>query len=465
MPTPPQSNPGWARVVLGFACAAAVVVAVLVVGPPSSTQQTSRRVITVEKGVVQSTVSASGSLQPAMELNVNFKQSGTLLATDVRAGAHVYEGQLLAELDPQAANVAVEQAQANLDAANAKLAQVESDPTGTAAAGGSTGTNAATAATTTTAAAAKPKAATTTTATPAVSPATQAANLAAARAGVASADLSLKSAEIGLGDTKLYAPANGTIATVSAAQTGDTISAGSTGAATPAAGSGATGSGAGATGGGGASTAAASSSSSGSSSSSAFVVLVDLSGMDLVVPLSEADITKVKVGQPAAVTVNALPSADLAAHVTAVATLPTTSGGVVSYNVTLHLDQLHFGLRPGMTASAQIVVSQAQGAVSLPSSAISRSGGQSTVTVVKGGKDVVAPIVTGIVGDSATQVVSGLTGGEQVVISTSTSLGSAASAGAATGRLGGGGLGAAALGGGGGGFGGGGGGGAARRCG
>ncbi len=462
MLTPPQSNPGWARVVLGFACAAAVVVAVLVVGPPSSTQQTSRRVITVEKGVVQSTVSASGSLQPAMELNVNFKQGGTLLATDVRAGAHVYQGQLLAELDPQAANVAVEQAQANVDAASAKLAQVESDPTGTAAAGGSTGTGAAAAAATTSAA--KPKAATTTTTTPTVSPATRAANLAAAQASVASAELSLRSAEIGLGNTKLYAPANGTIATVSAAQPGDTISAGSTGAATPAA---ATGSGTGTTGGGASNAAASASSSSGSSSSSAFIVLVDLSGMDLVVPLSEADITKVKVGQPASVTVNALPSADLAAHVTAVATLPTTSGGVVSYGVTLHLDQLHFGLRPGMTASAQIVVSQAQGAVSLPSSAISRSGGQSTVTVVRGGKDVVAPIVTGIVGDSATQVVSGLSGGEQVVISTSTSLGASASAGAATGRLGGGGLGAAALGGGGGGFGGGGGGGggggAARR--
>ncbi|HEU0316577.1 MAG TPA: biotin/lipoyl-binding protein, partial [Solirubrobacteraceae bacterium] len=459
------SKLGWARVVLGFACVAAVVVAVLIVGPPSSTQQTSRRVITVEKGVVQSTVSASGSLEPAMELNVNFKQGGTLLATDVRAGAHVYQGQLLAELDPQAANVAVQQAQANLDAANAKLAQVEADPSGTAAAAaGSTGASAAATATTT-AAAAKPKAATTTTtpATPAVSPATQAANVAAAQASVASAELSLKSAEIGLGNTRLYAPANGTIATLSAAQPGDTISAGSTGAATPAAASGTTGAGTGATGGAG-STGAAASSGSGASSSSAFIVLVDLSGMDLVVPLSEADITKVRVGQPASVTVNAIPSADLAAHVTAVATLPTTSAGVVSYNVTLHLDQLHFGLLPGMTASTQIVVSQAQGAVSLPSSAISRTGGQSTVTVVKGGKDVVEPIVTGIVGDSATQVVSGLSGGEQVVISTSTSLGSSGAAGAATGRLGGGGLGAAAgLGGGGGGFGGGGGGGAVRR--
>src|SRR5206468_1449747 len=118
----------------------------------------------------------------------------------------------------------------------------------------------------------------------------------------------------------------------------------------------------------------------------------------VVVPMGEADITKVRSGQPATVTVNAIPGSELGAHVTSVATLPTTSSGVVSYDVTLRLDQLRFGVRPGMTAAAQLIVSQAQGAVSLPSAAISRSGGQTTVTVVRSGKDVVQPVVTGIVG-------------------------------------------------------------------
>jgi multidrug efflux pump subunit AcrA (membrane-fusion protein) len=465
MPESSQTSPGWTRVVLGLACVAAIVVAVLVVGPASSARQSTRRVITVEKGVVQSTVSASGSLQPARQLDVNFKAGGTLRAIDVRAGQHVYQGQLLAELDPSAATVAVQQAQASLQAAEAKLAAVESDPSGsattpataaatttaptataaTAAATTAAATTATTAAATTAttaaatkatpgaepaatapkkpkaqpaAAATKPKT-TTTTAAPTISPATRAANLASARAVVASAELGVRSAQIGLDNTRLYAPASGTIASLAATQPGDTVAGGATGRASPAASSGG-----GTTGSTGAASAAAS-----STASSAFIVLDDLSGMDLVVPLSEADITKVRPGQPASVTVNALPGSDLAAHVTSVATLPTSNGGVVSYDVTLHLRQLQFGLRPGMTASTQIVVSRAQGAVSLPSAAIARAGGESTVTVVRGGKDVVQPIVTGIVGDSTTQVVSGLSGGEQVAITTATNLGSGAAAG------------------------------------
>ena len=151
-----------------------------------------------------------------------------------------------------------------------------------------------------------------------------------------------------------------------------------------------------------------------------------------------------------------------------IATLSTTNGGVVSYNVTFDLDQLEPGLRPGMTATAQVVVSQAQGAVSVPTAAISRGGGGQTVTVVRGNKQVQQPVLTGVTGDTTTQIVSGLQAGEQVVITTASNLGTsgAAAASAAGARGGFGGLGAGGglgggLGGGGGGFRGGGAGGAA----
>jgi multidrug efflux pump subunit AcrA (membrane-fusion protein) len=138
--------------------------------------------------------------------------------------------------------------------------------------------------------------------------------------------------------------------------------------------------------------------------------------MQLVVPMSESSISKVKVGQPATVTVNALATEKLAAHVTSISLLPTSNSGVVSYQVTLVLDQLQSGLRDGMTATAQIVVSQAQGAISVPSGAITARAGASTVTVVKNGKQVPQTVVIGVVGDSTTQVLSGLTAGEQVAI-------------------------------------------------
>jgi len=172
--------------------------------------------------------------------------------------------------------------------------------------------------------------------------------------------------------------------------------------------------------------------------------------MEVVVPFTESDIGKVKAGQSATVTVDALSNLELAAHVTNVSLLATTSGSVTSYDVTLTLDQNDSQLKPGMSATAQVVVSQAEGAISVPSTAISRTGGESTVTIVKNGKDVVTPVVTGVVGDSSTQILSGVQVGQQLVITTRTNLGSTTTGTAATG------LGGAAggLGGVGGGFGG-----------
>lgn len=175
--------------------------------------------------------------------------------------------------------------------------------------------------------------------------------------------------------------------------------------------------------------------------------------MEVVVPFTESDIGKVKVGQSATVTVDALSNLELAAHVTNVSLLSTTSGSVTSYDVTLTLDQNDSQLKPGMSATAQVVVSQAEGAISVPSTAISRTGGQSTVTIVKNGKDVVTPVVTGVVGDSSTQILTGVQVGQQLVITTRTNLGSTSTGTAATG-LGTGAAGALGGAGGGGGFGG-----------
>jgi hypothetical protein len=173
-------------------------------------------------------------------------------------------------------------------------------------------------------------------------------------------------------------------------------------------------------------------------------VLSDLSAMKLVVPLSESEIGNVKVGQPATVTIEALKSAKLAAHVSEVAALPTSNSGVVSYDVTFSLDQLESGLKAGMSASAEVVVSQAEG-VNVPTSAI--SGG--SVTVIDNGKQERRSVTTGLAGNSTTIVLSGLKAGERIVLPVASTSGSTSSllsrlAGKSTsGTLGGGGGGAA----------------------
>jgi multidrug efflux pump subunit AcrA (membrane-fusion protein) len=520
----------WLNYLLGLTCLGAIVAAVLVVGPASGSQSTVTRTAKAAEGVVQSTVSGSGNLAPASQLNLGFKTSGTVTNIYMTQGQYVTQGRLLATLDPQSAEVTLEQAKAALQSAEANLAREEetdgegSTGPGSSGAGGSATGNSASAAATsvhgastaeissytptapagaspsapnTTPASSAPTTTTPSTTTPAsttpasttpasttptsatrttgtsspgaptptgntktnspststatetptktnreqgketssgsssssstLSTATREANIASARASVKSDRLTVQSDEQAVQDTKLYAPEDGTIVSLSG-QVGEVVSASGTTKSSSSSSSSSSGSGAAASTG-AASTgrsatgSAADSTSSGSSgsTSSVFAVLSDLSSMQLVVALSESEIHNVKVGQIATVTVEALEGRKLAAHVSEVAILSTSSSGVVSYDVTFQLDQMASGLKPGMSATAEVVVKQAEG-VNVPTSAI--SGG--SVTVVRGGKDVHQRVVTGLAGNTSTIVLSGLKAGETVVLPQASSTSSSA---------------------------------------
>jgi hypothetical protein len=149
--------------------------------------------------------------------------------------------------------------------------------------------------------------------------------------------------------------------------------------------------------------------------------------------------------------------------VTHIGVLSSSSGGgssssAVSYPVTLTLDQTGKGLKAGMSATADIVTDEVTG-IAIPSQALSGS----TVTVEgKDGKQTTQRVQTGVVGDSTTQIVSGLDVGDKVVVrSAAATAGAAAASGsnqinnALRNRVGGGGGLGGGLGVGGGGFGGG----------
>jgi hypothetical protein len=184
--------------------------------------------------------------------------------------------------------------------------------------------------------------------------------------------------------------------------------------------------------------------------------------MHLQVSLSESDINKVKVGQPATVTVNAASGEQVAGTVIDIGVLSSSSSSsgtasAVSYPVTIALTQTTTGLRAGMSATADIVTSQASGVV-VPTQAVQGS----TVTVVKNGKRSTQRVQTGVAGNSSTQIISGLAAGDQVVVTSPSAAAGANAAGGANGAGAGAGAGArpgGGFGGGGGGFGGGGGGG------
>jgi macrolide-specific efflux system membrane fusion protein len=129
-----------------------------------------------------------------------------------------------------------------------------------------------------------------------------------------------KSVTVTICTSKTSTPAKGAAQSTGSARASSTAS-GAPGAAGSSSGSGASSSGSGA--------ALSCSTGSAGTGSSAFITLINVSGMQLVVPLSESSIGKVKVGQPAEVTVQALPSEKLAAHVTKISLLPSSNSPVV----------------------------------------------------------------------------------------------------------------------------------------
>jgi multidrug efflux pump subunit AcrA (membrane-fusion protein) len=138
--------------------------------------------------------------------------------------------------------------------------------------------------------------------------------------------------------------------------------------------------------------------------------------MQVVASFAETDAIKIVPGAAATVTVDALPNVSLPAHVLSIAGTATSSSGVVTYSAVFALDHSEPKIKPGMTANVDVVVSEADNVLQVPTAAVTGSGKSATVTVLKNGKQTVVPVVAGLAGDSTTEIISGLTNGETVVL-------------------------------------------------
>ena len=77
-------------------------------------------------------------------------------------------------------------------------------------------------------------------------------------------------------------------------------------------------------------------------------------------------------------------------------------------------------IRLGQTASVSIVTGVARNVLTVPSSAVTTVGTTSTVTLLQNGQQSVRPVEVGLVGDSSTEIKSGLQAGDVVVLATGT---------------------------------------------
>ena len=120
------------------------------------------------------------------------------------------------------------------------------------------------------------------------------------------------------------------------------------------------------------------------------IQIADLSQMTVKVQVNEVDISKVSVGQMAKVTFSALPGVELDAQVTHIATVAGSGedssshgGGVVTYDVSLLIPQPAAELKPGMTASVQIMLQSVPDTLMVPLSCVAMDeAGGSYVMVV-----------------------------------------------------------------------------------
>jgi HlyD family secretion protein len=281
------------------------------------------------RGDLTVTVSATGNLAPTGQVDVGSELSGIITRVTVDFNGRVTKGQPLAYLDDtrfvaavRGSKAALAAAKARMDQANATVVQRQQNLNRLRQAG-------------------------TLSAGKALSPfdleSAQAdydraqADLASARAAILQAEANLQVDETNLSKTVIVSPINGTVLQRQV-DPGQTVAASL-------------------------------------QAPVLFTLAEDLTRMELQVDVDEADVGQVREGQAATFTVDAYPDRYFRAHITQVrfgaSTIHSTqSAGVVTYKTLLAVDNSDLVLRPGMTATADIIVQELQDALLVPNAAL-----------------------------------------------------------------------------------------------
>lgn len=344
----------------------------------------------VTRGTIEDVVTATGRILPVVYVDVGAQASGRLDRIPVQVGDRVTRGDLLATIDPQVQAAKVEADRAELHALEANLAaqQAESDF-----------------------AESQYRRSAQLAPSNAISQSkldeaqrnakTAAAKVAALRAQIEKAQSTLKSDAALLGYTRIYAPISGTVIAIDARE-GQTLNA--------------------------------------AYSTPVVMRIADLSTMTIWAQVSEADVTRLRLGMDVWFTTlghgdrrwsaalrQILPAPqkpDKAAGQPdpSAAPSPATGSGVVLYTALFDVDNAAGELRPEMTAQVSFVAARRDGAVIVPVSALRAKplpDGKTEVAVLgPDGQRRDRTVVTGLATRFEAEVLSGLEPGERVVIGT-----------------------------------------------
>jgi macrolide-specific efflux system membrane fusion protein len=324
----------------------------------------------VQRGDLEDTVSATGTLQPRDYVDVGTQVSGQVKTLRVQIGDVVKKGDLLAEIDPTVylSKVDADQAQlANLQAqladrqAQLKLAEQKAQRQANM----------------------MREQATTAEAVQTAEAELQSARaqIDALRAQIQQTGSTLRGDQASLGYTKIYAPMAGTVVTQIAKQ-GQTLNA----------------------------------------NQSAPIVLriADLSTMTVQTQVSEADVSRLRVGMPLYFSTLGEQSKRWKAVLRQVYPTPDVVNNVVLYNALFDVPNADGGLMTQMTAQVFFVVAEAKDAAFIPAAAVQRRQGRATVRVqTDDGKFEQREVELGLITRVAAEVRSGLQPGERVATAAS----------------------------------------------
>ena len=328
--------------------------------------------VPVTTGNIQSIVPTSGTIEPASQANLNFAVSGTVTAVDVKAGQTVTAGQTLATIDTTALAEQENAAQAQVTAANDRLASDE-------ASGAS------------------------------------ASQIDSDESSVTSAESSLSTAQSNLNDASLTSTIAGTVASVNLT-VGQQVSGTGTGSGNT--GNGSAGNGSGNTGSNG-------TGSNGTGSSGSTSGEIEVIGTDSYIVNTSVDDTQIgqiAQGDQAVITPSSSSSAPGGSSTTVYGTVGSISligsqtSNVTTFPVVIDVTGNPSGLYAGASATVNIIVRQLNNVTEVPTQAISYdSSGQAYVTEVVNGTHVVKDVTVGAAENGETQIVSGVTAGAKVL--------------------------------------------------
>lgn len=161
-----------------------------------------------------------------------------------------------------------------------------------------------------------------------------------------------------------------------------------------------------------------------------FTIAQDLTNMQVVADVDEADIGDVKEGERVTFTVDAYPDDTFEGEVKQVRQEATTTNNVVTYEVVISAPNADLKLKPGLTTNVTIYTAERKGVLSVPSKAlrftpqketvgkmkiVDVANAKNKVWTIEGNSIVAHKVNIGMTDGTNTQIVGGIAEGTKVV--------------------------------------------------